>query len=61
MQSSPGKTTWIAIASIFKDQLGMGASFAHRFDANGVLAVTGAIGWGGKDNLVVRAGLQGEM
>jgi autotransporter adhesin len=62
MPSKPGKTSFVVNAAIFKDQPGVGASFAHRLDTNAPIAVTGGVAWApGTSNLVGRAGLMGEF
>ncbi|WP_168858749.1 hypothetical protein [Bradyrhizobium brasilense] len=61
MPSAPGKTTWAANTALFKREVGLGASFAHRFASAIPIAFTGGVSWAGNDNLGARVGLMGEF
>ncbi|MCC8969635.1 beta strand repeat-containing protein [Bradyrhizobium brasilense] len=61
MPSAPGKTTWAANTALFKREVGIGASFAHRFATAIPIAFTGGVSWAGNDNLGGRVGLMGEF
>ncbi|WP_143271232.1 hypothetical protein [Bradyrhizobium brasilense] len=61
MPSAAGKTTWAANTALFKREVGVGASFAHRFATAIPIAFTGGVSWAGSDNLGARVGLMGEF
>ncbi len=62
MPSAAGRTSWVGNVAWFKDQTGIGFSFAHRLDVNRPIAITGAISVApGTSNFVGRGGLMGEF
>jgi len=62
MPSAAGRTSWVGNVAWFKDQTGIGFSFAHRLDVNRPIAITGAVSVApGTSNFVGRGGLMGEF
>jgi hypothetical protein len=61
MPSAPGKTSYTANASVYRGQLGIGVSFAHRANTEDPFAVTFGVSHAGGKNTAVRAGVAGEF
>lgn len=61
MPSGPGRISYTANASVYRGQLGIGASFAIRTNTEDPLALTFGISHAGGKNTAVRAGVAGEF
>jgi autotransporter adhesin len=61
MPSAPGRTSWATNVATFRGEFAGGASFAHRFNTDFPLAITGGYAYGGGSNHGARLGLQGEF
>ncbi len=61
MPSEPGKTSYTDNGSVYRGELAIGASIAHRFDTESPFALTAGLAYGGGSNTAARVGVAGEF